>query len=216
MSPKSRGLTRRQKEVFAAIKAYIEEHDTAPTYEELSHRLGIEPSTAHALVRKLVDAGYVDRSGGEERGIRLNGTPDPAEEPEVRQKFMVEVLSEICAGDGMFADSNREGWLSIDPDLARKGNLFAHKVRGESMIGAGIRPGDHIIIRRQPVAEPGEIVAVAIGDRGMVKRLRFKAGRPELHPENPKYRVIHPDPNEHFQIHGKVIAIQRHREVGIS
>ncbi|MBP2680732.1 MAG: regulatory protein LexA, partial [Candidatus Krumholzibacteriota bacterium] len=91
------------------------------------------------------------------------------------------------------------------------GQLFALRVHGESMIGAGILPGDLVIVRSQATAQSGEIVVALIGDEATVKRLRLRRGRIELHPENPAFEPIIPGPNE-CTILGKVIEIRRHLE----
>ena len=91
------------------------------------------------------------------------------------------------------------------------GQLFALRVHGESMTGAGILPGDIVIVRSQPTAQPGEIVVALIGDEATVKRFHLRRGRIELHPENPAFEPIIPGPNE-CTILGKVIEIRRHLE----
>jgi repressor LexA len=91
------------------------------------------------------------------------------------------------------------------------GQLFALRVHGESMTGAGIFPGDIVIVRSQSTAQSGEIVVALIGDEATVKRLRLRRGRIELHPENPVFEPIIPGPNE-CTILGKVIEIRRHLE----
>ena len=91
------------------------------------------------------------------------------------------------------------------------GQLFALRVHGESMIGAGIFPGDIVIVRSQSTAQSGEIVVALVGDEATVKRLRLRRGRIELHPENPAFEPIVPAPNE-CTILGKVIEIRRHLE----
>jgi repressor LexA len=91
------------------------------------------------------------------------------------------------------------------------GQLFALRVHGESMTGAGILPGDIVIVRSQSTAQSGEIVVALIGDEATVKRLRLRRGRIELHPENPAFEPIIPGPNE-CVILGKVIEIRRHLE----
>ncbi len=91
------------------------------------------------------------------------------------------------------------------------GQLFALRVHGESMTGAGILPGDIVIVRSQPTAQSGEIVVALIGDEATVKRLHLRRGRIELHPENPAFEPIIPGLNE-CTILGKVIEIRRHLE----
>ncbi|UCG53847.1 MAG: repressor LexA [Candidatus Latescibacterota bacterium] len=91
------------------------------------------------------------------------------------------------------------------------GQLFALRVHGESMTGAGILPGDIVIVRSQPTAQSGDVVVALIGDEATVKRLRLRRGRIELHPENPAFEPIIPGPNE-CTILGKVIETRRFLE----
>ena len=92
------------------------------------------------------------------------------------------------------------------------GELFALRVRGDSMTGAGILPGDVVVVRRQSRAETGDLVVARLGDEATVKRLRMRRGRPELHAENPAYEPIVPDPESDFALLGKVVEVRRHLE----
>jgi repressor LexA len=100
--------------------------------------------------------------------------------------------------------------VAVQSRLPRK-ELFALRVRGESMAGAGIFPGDIVIVRKQPVAESGEIVVALVEDEATVKRIKIRNNRVELHPENPAFEWIVPDP-ETVQILGKVIEVRRYLE----
>ena len=101
-----------------------------------------------------------------------------------------------------------EGYIPIQTKRS-PGKLFALRVQGESMTGTGILPGDVVIVRRQPTANSGEIVVALVGDEATVKRLRFRRRRVELHPENPDFDVIVPDP-EDLTLLGKVIEVRRY------
>ncbi len=91
---------------------------------------------------------------------------------------------------------------------AGDGDLFALRVTGDSMTGAGILAGDVVIVRRQPTARDGEIVVARVGDEATVKRLRLERGRVELHAENPTYPPLVPDPDA-FQVLGRVVELRR-------
>jgi len=91
--------------------------------------------------------------------------------------------------------------------------LFALRVSGDSMTGAGILDGDVVIVRRQRTANSGEIVVALVGDEATVKRMKLRANRIELHPENPAYEVLTPDPRE-LSLLGKVIEVRRRLENG--
>ena len=106
------------------------------------------------------------------------------------------------------AVEDREGYLPVRSRHAPD-KLFALRVRGKSMIGAGILPGDLVVVRRQQTADSGDLVVALVEDEATVKRLRRRGRRVELHPENPDFDVIVPDPEE-LKILGVVIEVRRH------
>jgi repressor LexA len=116
----------------------------------------------------------------------------------------------VPAGPLDVAIEDLEGYIPIQTRHAPD-DLFGLRVRGESMTGAGILPGDIVVVRRQPSAQSGEIVVALIGNEATVKRLRIRGRRAELHPENPAYEVLAPAPDE-MTVLGKVIEVRRHLE----
>ncbi len=120
----------------------------------------------------------------------------------------VPLLGRVQAGQLTTALEDPDGYLAIQSRFAEE-DLFALRVRGESMTGAGIFPGDVVLVRRQPSAESGEIVVALVGDEATVKTLRMKRKRVELHPHNPNFDVIVPDPRE-LGILGKVVEVRRY------
>jgi repressor LexA len=102
-----------------------------------------------------------------------------------------------------------EGYVPVESRAADE--IFALRVRGESMTGAGIFPDDLVLVRRQDMARSGEIVVALVEDEATVKRLRVSGKRIELHPENPAFDVIVPNPGE-LRILGKVIEVRRNLE----
>ncbi|MCB9477111.1 MAG: repressor LexA [Deltaproteobacteria bacterium] len=105
-----------------------------------------------------------------------------------------------------------EGYLTQRPRGRGETELFALRVRGESMRDAGIFPGDLAIVRRQPTAESGQIVVAMVDGEATIKRLRFRGKRAELHPANPEFDVIHPDAKA-LQILGRVVEIRRYYDL---
>ena len=124
---------------------------------------------------------------------------------------LVPLLGRVQAGALSTAVEDLEGHIPARSKSSE--DLFALTVRGESMIEAGILPGDIVIVRSQPTAESGEIVVALVGDEATVKTLRLRRGRVELHPENPAFEPIIPEPDE-CSILGKVIEVRRALEPG--
>lgn len=171
-----------------------------PTVREVQAALGFRAvQTARQHLERLVAEGRLEAERGKARGYRLPG--------EERPPFLVPLLGRVPAGPMDAAVENLEGYLPVDGRGSPE-DLFALRVKGRSMIGAGILPGDVVIVRRQPTARSGEIVVARIGDEATVKRLRLRRGRVELHPENPAFEPIVPE-EESFEILGKVTELRR-------
>jgi repressor LexA len=172
-----------------------------PTVREVMDAFDFRsPQTAREHLDALVDEGRLKKEPGVARGFRLPGRGEP---PTV----MVPLLGRVPAGPLDAAIEDLEGHVPVQTRRA-PGDLFSLRVRGDSMKDAGILDGDLVIVRRQPRAEPGEIVVALIGDEATVKRLRVRRGRVELHPENDAYQPIVPDPRE-VRVLGRVLEVRR-------
>jgi repressor LexA len=178
-----------------------------PTVREVQHALGFRAvESARSHLNALVEEGRLERQPGRARGYRL---PRPAGAK--GSPVLIPLVGQVQAGDLQLALESPDGYVAVETDRhPPEDRLFALTVRGRSMTGAGILPGDVVIVRRQPTAENGEIVVALVGDEATVKKLRFRRGRrPELHPANPRYKVINPDP-ERLQILGRVVEVRRY------
>lgn len=118
----------------------------------------------------------------------------------------IPLLGTVAAGPLSLAEERRVGDVLVDRNLAARGKCFALQVRGNSMVGAGIKAGDVVIVLQQPVAENGDIVVGLVGDEATVKELSIQGDRIELKPRNPGYRPIPVGPDDDFRILGKVIS----------
>lgn len=177
-----------------------------PTVREVQEAFDFRSvQTAREHLETLVDEGRLIKEEGKARGYRL-----PGGSRRERPTVLVPLLGRVPAGSLDTAVEDLEGYIPIQTRHA-PGKLFGLRVRGESMIGAGILPGDVVIVRQQPTADSGEIVVALVGDEATVKRLRFRGRRVELHPENPDYEPIVPDPRE-LKLLGKVIEVRRSLE----
>lgn len=175
-----------------------------PTVRDVQHALSFRAvQSAREHLEALVREGRLSKESGVARGYRLPSTGDA---PTV----MVPLLGRVQAGSWTTALEECEGYLPLQsrhpPD-----ELFSLRVRGESMTGAGILPDDVVFVRRQPTASSGSIVVALVEDEATVKRLRRRGRRMELHPENPDFEVIIPDPRR-LLILGVVIEVRRSLE----
>jgi repressor LexA len=183
-----------------------------PTVREVQKAFGFRAvQTAREHLETLVREGRLGKAGGKSsRGYRL---------PAARGRHghglptvLVPLLGRVQAGATDLAVEDLEGYVPIQSRHS-PGELFGLRVRGESMSGAGILPGDIVVVRRQPTASSGEIVVALVGDEATVKRLRLRGGRVELHPENPAFEVIVLEPeDERVRLLGKVIEVRRYLE----
>jgi repressor LexA len=175
-----------------------------PTVREVQAAFGfLSPQTAREHLEGLVERGRLIKEPGKARGYRL---PAGAGRPPV----LVPLLGRVPAGPLDAAIEDLEGYVPVEGARA-SGELFGLRVHGESMTGAGILPGDIVVVRRQSRAETGEIVVALVGDEATVKRLRVRGKRVELHPENPAFEPVVPDPKQ-LSILGKVVEVRRYLE----
>jgi len=174
-----------------------------PTVREVREAFGFRSiQTAREHLEELVAEGRLAKEKGKARGYRLAADSGLT--------HLVPLLGRVPAGPLDLATEDLEGYL---PTQSRHptDDLFGLRVRGESMTGAGILPGDIVVVRRQPAADSGDIVVALIGGEATVKRLRIRRNRVELHPENPDFEPIIPDPGE-LTLLGKVIEVRRYLE----
>jgi len=177
----------------------------APTVREVQERFGFKAvQSAREHLERLVEEGRLDKRPGQARGYRLPGREGPVR--------MVPVLGRVPAGPVDLAVEDLEGYVSIaqegDARDRDEGELFGLRVRGDSMRDAGILDGDLAIVRKQDHAENRDVVVALVGEEATVKTLRRFGRRVELHPANPAYAPIVPDPME-LSLLGKVIEIRR-------
>lgn len=206
-----RELTSRQQEVLRFIEAFSARHGVPPTVREIGERFRVTPRAAFDHQRALERKGALSRRSGPGRMSRAL-TVAARGDGERR----IPVLGRIAAGSPLLAEENREGDLPLAPSAlpGRGEDVFALRVRGDSMIGAHICDGDLVLVRRQDSAQPGEIVVAMVGDdaqaEATVKRYRRDGGRVVLQPEHPTMKPIVVDPRERpVRILGKVIGLLR-------
>lgn len=203
-------LTKRQQTVLETIRNWIRERGYPPTIRELGKQLGIKSLrgvTTHldAIAKK----GFLKRES-RARSISLSDLVAPFE-----QALRVPIVGRIRAGQPVLAQEQVEGHVVIDgawigaPGGSSTSEHFALKVKGDSMINAGVLDGDFVIVRQQPAVENGDIVVALLGDEATIKRFFKEGNRIRLQPEHPTMSPILVEPNQPFTILGKVVAVFR-------
>lgn len=177
-----------------------------PTIREVQDHFGFRSvESARAHLEALAREGRLVKEPGRSRGYRLPQGARPVAPP-----VLVPLLGRVQAGDLTAAIEEPEGYLAIDSRPTAE-ELFALRVRGESMTGAGILPGDVVIVRRQQEARVGEVVVALVEDEATVKTLRRDGRRFVLQPENPAFPTIVPEPGT-LVLLGKVVEVCRYLE----
>ena len=200
-------LTAKQQQIYDYILAFTSDHGYPPSVREIGAEVGLKsPSTVHFHMKGLEEAGVIVKAEGKTRAISLPGVPlgPVAEEADPRAN-QVPILGNVAAGSPILAQECIEDYLTFDTD-GLSGEHFALRVRGESMLNAGILPGDLVVVHRQQDAHNGEIVVALFEDEATVKTLSRKDGHTWLLPENPDYQPID---GTYAEIIGKVVAVVR-------
>lgn len=207
-------LTARQQEIWNYVVEYVDGHGYPPTVREIGERVGLaSPSTVHAHLANLERAGLLRRDPTKPRALELLGRERPEVEPQPartdeRDVMRLPLLGEIAAGGPMLAEQDIEEYVPLPASM--KGD-FLLRVKGESMIEAGILDGDLVIVQRQQDARNGEIVVALAGDdetsdEATVKTFYREQGRIRLQPENSTMEPIYA---AHVQILGRVVGVFR-------
>ena len=196
-------LNERAREIHSFIQRYRRETGSAPTIREIGRQFEIASTNGVRYYLNLLEkAGYIRRTSGISRGIGPSGV---ATVP----GGGIPVLGRVAAGQPILAEENWSGTLELDQVFGETGNLFALQVRGDSMIGAGILQGDHVIVQKQDTARPGDIVVALIDEEATVKYYRPHRDRVELVAANEKYAPIVVGEHSLFSILGIVRGVVR-------
>ena len=205
-------LTAMQQKIYDYIANTVRNQGYPPSVREIGEAVGLKsPSTVHFHIKHLEELGYISKSGRKGRALTLTeraapaaAAPTPAQEAEI-PSGRVPVLGDVAAGSPILAQECIDDYISFDTQ-GRDGEFFALRVRGESMLNAGILPGDLVVVHRQPTAQNGEIVVALLEDEATVKRLSRRGGEVWLLPENENYSPID---GRYASILGKVAAVLR-------
>jgi repressor LexA len=227
------GLTPRQRKVLEVIRDWVERFGYPPSVREIGDAVGLtSTSSVHHQLRTLERKGYLRRDPHRTRAVDVRGPEDPvADEPVAGaltadealdagdttetatgplarrpQPAFVPLLGDIAAGGPILAEEAVQSVFPLPREIVGEGTLFLLNVRGDSMVDAAIRDGDWVVVRQQPVAENGEIVAAMIDGEATVKTLRRRGGHAWLMPANPAYDPI---PGDDATVLGRVVAVLR-------
>lgn len=194
-------ITAKQEQIFKFLRSFTEEKGYPPSVREICKGIGLKsPSSVHAHLKALENAGYIKRDANKTRAMIVN-TPGVSNIHPVS----VPILGQVAAGNPVLAVEDIEGYIPFDPGGAER-EYFALRVKGDSMINAGILEGDILVVAVDKTAVNGEIVVAMIEGEATVKRFKRENGHILLMPENPEYEPIDGD---EAQIIGKVVASMR-------
>jgi repressor LexA len=205
-------LTTRQQEIWQFLAQYVDSHGYPPTVREIGDAVGLaSPSTVHAHLANLERAGLLRRDPTKPRAIELVGRQREEAPTRIASSPTLPLVGRIAAGGPLLAEEAVEDEIGVPEPLGRDAD-FLLRVKGDSMVEAGILDGDIVVVRKQSDARPGEIVVALVGDdeaadEATVKTLhRERDGRIRLQPENAALEPLYP---EHVEILGKVTGVFR-------
>ncbi|HUO48810.1 MAG TPA: transcriptional repressor LexA [Acidimicrobiales bacterium] len=203
-------LTGKRLEILEFIGQSLRDRGYPPSVREIGEAVGLtSSSTVHAHLAVLQREGDLRRDPTKPRAIEVRFDPSSRSALPARPTRVVPLVGDVAAGTGVLASENVEELLPLPEDFTGTGSLFMLRVRGESMIHAGIFDGDYVVVRQQPDADNGDIVVAGInGDEATVKGFARKRGKIVLTPANPSMSPMELDPEE-TTVYGKVVTVLR-------
>jgi repressor LexA len=205
---RDRDLTDRQRQVLDFIKSETERQGFPPTVRDIGAAVGLSSSsTVHAHLAALEAKGLIRRDPSKPRALEVMSRHDVVPlQPRLSNVVDLPVIGAVAAGVPTLAAENIESTISLPTEVVRDDATFVLRVKGESMIGAGIFDGDYVVVRQQPTAANGDIVVAQIEDEATVKRYYREPDRIRLQPENPTMDPIY---SRDVTVLGKVVAVFR-------
>jgi repressor LexA len=201
-----RPLTERQIDIINFIRAFVASNKYPPTFREISDHYQISARGAYDHLKALQTKGVVRWDKSRARSIELLDDPYPAPDQEKLHIRMIPLLGTVVAGTPLSSEENFDGYIELPNSMLGSGEYFALRVKGDSMIGAGIQAGDLAIIRSQETANNGDIVVAMVEEGITLKRFYKEANRVHLKAENPAYPPIY---TRDLRILGKLSHLQR-------
>ena len=203
-------LTSRQREILEVIDRHMRERGYPPSVREIGEAVGLtSPSTVHNHLASLQRRGLLRRDPTKPRAIEVRWDPSSDAALERRPSRSVPLLGDVAAGTDVLAQENVEELLPLPADFVGDGELFMLRVRGDSMIEAGILDGDYVVARTQPTAVNGEIVVAGIpGEEATVKTYRARGSKVTLVPANARLEPMVFDAAD-VTVFGRVVTVLR-------
>jgi repressor LexA len=203
-------LSGKRRQILEFIAEEIRDRGYPPSVREIGEAVGLtSSSTVHSHLQVLQREGYLRRDPTKPRAIAVSFESSSGAALAARPVVHVPLVGDVAAGVGVLAEENVEEVLPLPEDLTGSGELFMLRVRGDSMVDAGILGGDYVVVRRQDAAEDGEIVVAGItGEEATVKTLRHEGSEIVLEPANAAYAPMRFDPDE-VTLYGKVVTVLR-------
>jgi repressor LexA len=214
-STESTALTPRQRKVLEVIRDWVERFGYPPSVREIGDAVGLtSTSSVHHQLRTLERKGYLRRDPNRTRAVDVRGPDELTESADLAAELraarptpaFVPVVGRIAAGGPILAEQAVEDVFPLPREIVGEGTLFLLTVQGDSMVDAAITDGDWVVVRQQPVAENGDIVAAMIDGEATVKTFKRKDGHVWLLPSNPAYEPI---PGDEATVLGRVVAVLR-------
>ena len=203
-------LTDRQREILEMIDRSMRERGYPPSVREIGEAVGLtSPSTVHSHLGTLQRLGFLRRDPTKPRAIEVRYDPSSGVTMERRPHRHVPLVGDVAAGTDVLAQENVEELLPLPVDFTGDGDVFMLRVRGDSMIDAGILDGDFVVAQAQTTAEKGDVVVAGIpGEEATVKTYTRKGAKVVLVPANPRLEPMELDP-EDVTIFGRVVTVLR-------
>ena len=210
-------LTKRQQEIFDFIKNYSAKHGYPPTVRDIGKAVGLaSSSTVHAHLANLEKLGILRRDPSKPRAIELldrvgssvSGAVEGAVD-NVRSLVRpsgLPLVGQVAAGQPILAEENIEDYVEVPSEAGGADGEYVLRIRGESMIDAGILEGDYVVVRRQDDASDGEIVVALVGEEATVKRFFRETDHIRLQPENAEMEAIR---SKDVRVLGRVVGLFR-------
>lgn len=203
-------LSGKRKEILEFIAAELRERGYPPSVREIGEAVGLtSSSTVHTHLTTLQRQGYLRRDPTKPRAIEVRYDANSGAAIERRPARHIPLVGDVAAGTNVLAQENVEELLPLPEDFTGDGQLFMLRVRGDSMIDAGIFDGDYVVVRQQEEANKGDVVVAGIpGEEATVKTYGRKGSKIVLTPANPRLEPMTFDPRD-VNIYGKVVTVLR-------
>ncbi|CAN5792200.1 transcriptional repressor LexA [soil metagenome] len=203
-------ITARQRQVLDFIELQMRDHGYPPSVREIGEAVGLtSPSTVHSHLNTLQKLGYLRRDPTKPRAIEVRWDPNSGAVIERRPVRHVPLVGDVAAGTDVLAEENVEELFPVPADFTGEGELFMLRVRGDSMIDAGILDGDFVIAEQQSTAKNGDVVVAGIpGGEATIKHFSSKGAHITLTPSNPRLEPM-VLPADDVQIYGRVVTVMR-------